>query len=292
VTILLGLLAALSWGVQGIFLKLATAKTTTLTTMISGYVMGLLFLTPFIVPSLPQLGRMNGTFIFWFVLMLAINMTATFSYYRAVQVGQVSLVVPIVASYSGVTVVLSLLTGDRLSALQLLTLFATVCGIAIASTPANALTPATTSTPEAKEQQTSKRAKGLGWALTASLCYALVFWIIGTQLRDSMNGQLLSWLSFIVQFAIIGPIVFIKERQALFKNLGILALSGGTGALGYILTNVGLGVETSVVAVLSSLSSVVSVVLAWVFLRERLARHQWLGVWLALAGVILVSVIK
>jgi drug/metabolite transporter (DMT)-like permease len=30
-------------------------------------------------------------------------------------------------------------------------------------------------------------------------------------------------------------------------------------------------------------------VLAWFFLRERLARHQWVGVWLALAGVILVS---
>jgi drug/metabolite transporter (DMT)-like permease len=280
VAILLGLLAALSWGVQGIFLKLATAKTTTLTTMISGYVMGLLFLTPFILPSLPELGKLTGTFILWFVLMLIINMTATFSYYRAVQIGQVSLVIPIVASYSAVTVLLSLLTGDRLSALQLLTLVTTVCGIAIASTP------------RATERQPSKRAKGIGWALTASLCYAVAFWIIGTQLRGSMDGQLLSWLSFIVQLAIIGPIVILKERQRLVKNLGILALSGGTGALGYIFTNVGLGVETSVVAVLSSLNSVISVVLAWFFLREKLARHQWFGIWLALAGVILVSVVK
>jgi drug/metabolite transporter (DMT)-like permease len=280
VAILLGLLAALSWGVQGIFLKLATAKTNTLTTMISGYVMGLLFLTPFVIPSLPELGKLNSTFILWFALMLAINMTATFSYYRAVQIGQVSLVVPIVASYSAVTVVLSLLTGDRLSALQLLILFVTVTGIAIASTP------------KTSEKQSSKRAKGLGWALTASLCYAVAFWIIGRQLRGSMDGQLLSWLSFVVQLAIIGPIVVLKERQNLFKNLGILALSGGTGALGYIFTNIGLGVETSVVAVLSSLNSVISVVLAWFFLREQLARHQWFGVWLALAGVILVSVIK
>ncbi len=280
VAILLGLLAAFSWGVQGIFLKLATAKTNTLTTMISGYVMGLLFLTPFVLPSLPELGKLNGTFMVWFALMLAINLTGTFSYYRAVQIGQVSLVVPIVASYSAVTVVLSLLTGDRLSALQLLTLFATVCGIAIASTP------------KATERHTFTRAKGIGWALTASLCYALVFWIIGTQLRGSMDGQLLSWLSFIVQLAIIGPIVVFRERRNLFKNLGILALSGGTGALGYIFTNVGLGEATSIVTVLSSLNSVISVVLAWFFLREHLARHQWLGVWLALAGVIFISVVK
>lgn len=245
--------------------------------MISGYVMGLLFLTPFVIPSLPELGKLNGAFILWFLLMLAINMTATFSYYRSVRVGQVSLVIPIVASYSAVTVLLSLVTGERLSALQLLTLFATVAGIAIASTP------------RSSEKETSKRAKGVGWALTASLCYALVFWIIGAQLRDSVSGQLLSWLSFVIQLAIIGPVVVYKEGRNLFKNLGILALSGGTGALGYIFTNIGLGVGTSVVAVLSSLNSVISVVLAWFFLRERLARHQWFGVWLALAGVILVS---
>jgi drug/metabolite transporter (DMT)-like permease len=250
--------------------------------MISGYVMGLIFLTPFVLLSLPELTGLNTSFILWFVLMLAINMTATFSYYRAVQVGQVSLVVPIVASYSAVTVLLSFLTGERLSALQLLTLFATVGGIAIASTPSS----------KAGENQTSKRAKGIGWALTASLCYALVFWIIGVQLRGSMDGQLLSWLSFIVQLAIIGPIVLVRERQNLLSNLPILALSGGTGALGYIFTNVGLGVETSVVAVLSSLNSVISVVLAWVFLQEHLAKHQWFGVWLALLGVIFVSIVK
>jgi drug/metabolite transporter (DMT)-like permease len=243
-------MAALSWGVQGIFLKIATSKTTTLTTMISGYVMGLLLLTPFVIPSLPELGALNSTFIFWFVLMLAINMVATFSYYRAVQVGQVSLVVPIVASYSAVTVVLSLLSGDSLSVPQLLILFATVCGIAVASTPTF------------RVNATSKRSKGVSWAFTASLCYALVFWIIGTQLRSRMDGNLLSWLSFVVQLAIIGPIVMIRERKNLFNNLSILALSGGTGALGYIFTNVGLGVETSVVAVLSSLNSVISVVLA------------------------------
>jgi drug/metabolite transporter (DMT)-like permease len=194
-------------------------------------------------------------------------------------VGKVSLVVPIVASYSAVTVVLSLLSGDRLSALQLLILLATVCGIAVASTPSS----------KVDAIRGSSGAKGVGWALTASLCYALVFWIIGTQLRRDMDGNFLSWLSFIVQLAIIGPIVLIKERKRLFGNLGILALSGGTGALGYIFTNVGLGVETSVVAVLSSLNSVISVVLAWLFLRERLAKHQWFGVWLALAGVVLVS---
>ncbi|MEO7001640.1 MAG: EamA family transporter [Ktedonobacterales bacterium] len=56
--------------------------------------------------------------------------------------------------------------------------------------------------------------------------------------------------------------------------------------------NVGIdnaGALTSVVATLSSLFSVVTVLLAWVFLRERLARWQWVGVAAIFVGVALVN---
>jgi drug/metabolite transporter (DMT)-like permease len=54
-----------------------------------------------------------------------------------------------------------------------------------------------------------------------------------------------------------------------------------------------LGISTSltaVVSVISSLFSAVTVLMAWVFLRERLARWQWVGVAAILAGIALVSV--
>ncbi len=54
--------------------------------------------------------------------------------------------------------------------------------------------------------------------------------------------------------------------------------------------NVGVSVAlTSVVVVLSSLFSAVTVLLAWIFLRERLAAWQWAGVLAILAGVALVN---
>lgn len=54
--------------------------------------------------------------------------------------------------------------------------------------------------------------------------------------------------------------------------------------------NVGVSVAlTSVVVVLSSLFSAVTVLLAWVFLRERLAAWQWVGVLAILVGVALVN---
>jgi drug/metabolite transporter (DMT)-like permease len=46
----------------------------------------------------------------------------------------------------------------------------------------------------------------------------------------------------------------------------------------------------SVVVVLSSLFSAVTVLLAWIFLRERLRGWQWLGVAAIFAGIALVSI--
>jgi drug/metabolite transporter (DMT)-like permease len=45
-----------------------------------------------------------------------------------------------------------------------------------------------------------------------------------------------------------------------------------------------------IVTALASLFSVVTVLLAWLFLRERLARSQWAGVGVILLGILLVSV--
>ena len=46
---------------------------------------------------------------------------------------------------------------------------------------------------------------------------------------------------------------------------------------------------TAIVTALASLFSAVTVLLAWVFLRERLSSAQWAGVGVILAGVLLVS---
>jgi drug/metabolite transporter (DMT)-like permease len=55
--------------------------------------------------------------------------------------------------------------------------------------------------------------------------------------------------------------------------------------------NLGITISlTAVVSVISSLFSAVTVLLAWFFLRERLARWQWAGVAAILVGIALVSV--
>jgi uncharacterized membrane protein len=46
----------------------------------------------------------------------------------------------------------------------------------------------------------------------------------------------------------------------------------------------------SVVSVLASLYGAVTVLLSWIFLRERLERSQWLGIVLIFVGIVCVSI--
>jgi drug/metabolite transporter (DMT)-like permease len=61
-----------------------------------------------------------------------------------------------------------------------------------------------------------------------------------------------------------------------------------TGA--FALSNRGMQMEqVSVITVLSSLYGAVTVVLAALFLRERVSRIQWLGIIAIFAGILLIS---
>ncbi|MBA2393438.1 MAG: EamA family transporter [Ktedonobacteraceae bacterium] len=48
--------------------------------------------------------------------------------------------------------------------------------------------------------------------------------------------------------------------------------------------------QIAVVSVLGSLYSAVTVILAWIFIREHLQWNQWLGIGVVFAGIVLVNI--
>jgi drug/metabolite transporter (DMT)-like permease len=59
----------------------------------------------------------------------------------------------------------------------------------------------------------------------------------------------------------------------------------------FVANNAGLSTgQVSVVSVLASLYGAITVLLAWIFLRERLEPSQWLGIVLIFIGIVLVSI--
>ena len=132
---------------------------------------------------------------------------------------------------------------------------------------------------------------GVGWALLAALGLGITFWLLGFSVTPSLGDALPIWLFRLIAILLLLPLTFITRRslafprgKALEQVIGIGILDTGAfvaSALGFATGNV------AVVSVLTSLYSAVAVILAWLFLHERLQAVQWTGITIILAGIVL-----
>lgn len=205
------------------------------------------------------------------------NGLALASLYTAAAAGPLSIVLPIGATGGIVPVVAALVTGERPSALQLVGIPLAVVGVVLAAArDAGAAQQAT--------------ARTIVLALTSALFFGGFLTLFGAASDDGT-----SWAVFSsrVSLVVCTSAVLLARRRSIRvpgRALPALALPG----LLLLLGTVSYGVATtqglvSVVAVLATLSPVVTVALAVVLLGERLARRQQAGVVTALAGVVLLA---
>ena len=205
------------------------------------------------------------------------------SFYRALAVGSMGVVAPIAALGALIPIAAGLVRGDRPGAAQLLGMAVALVGVVV-------------TTREVRSEQTPEGARnrqsvvlamlaGAGFGLTqtglAVGAESDPYWSIAL-VRIAAVTTLLLYLGF-------GPgLASVRERGGVsawpLLLIGIVDISAMTAFT--VSTNHG---DLSVVTVLSSLYPVVTVLLATVFLRERLNRPQAFGASVTLAGAILLS---
>jgi drug/metabolite transporter (DMT)-like permease len=228
-----------------------------------------------------------------------LNMLASLSLYHSFEIGTMSIVGPVSSSYPALTVALSLLSGERIHALRGAGLAVTFAGVFFAATSFAQSHPPAAAIAAANEMADGKPvhahlSKGVGWAVLAALGFGLMFWFLGFYVVPLVGSAVSVWvmrLTALVSLAFAaGP-----ARQTLQFPRGtvwwLLLAVGILDTAAFVANNAGLGTgEVSVVSVLASLYGAVTVVLAWIFLRERLERSQWLGIVLIFVGIVLVSI--
>jgi len=309
-----GLVAALCWGVAD-FCARGSSRT------------GGTFLTLFYVEIIATLGMLAlnlplglisfaqatpGTVALAIIINLAILGGAALLY-RAFAIGTLSLVSPIAASFAAVTALLSLLTGERANPLQLVGIVLTVAGVTVASTvPASTADNAETRMPNASATVGRWHlAPGLVEALGAMLVFGVCYWALRFPVA-ALGGTTTVFIAKVADMVVLMLIAAVGLLVHRLRGWGNRAK--GAGVPWYVIRrpagvfwlwvvgvavldtaanvayNLGITVSlTAVVSVISSLFSAVTVLLAWVFLRERLARWQWAGVGAILVGIMLVS---
>jgi drug/metabolite transporter (DMT)-like permease len=136
--------------------------------------------------------------------------------------------------------------------------------------------------------------RGVGWAFVAAVGYGIDFWLLGIYIAPVFGGIMPVWIIRLTTICTLA-LFAMPARQSLrwpprrawwlIVPIGILdTLAFLSVAIGYTTDQV------SVVSVLASLFSAVTVLLAWIFLREKLQWSQWLGIVIIFLGVSLVKV--
>ncbi len=223
-----------------------------------------------------------------------LNVTASLSLYHSFEIGVMSIVGPVSSSYPALTVALSIASGERINALRGIGIAVTLTGVILA---AMSFAPKTTNPAGAdttNPSTNSRISRGVGWAILAAVGFGFMFWFLGFHVIPLVGDAVSVWvmrLTALVSLAIFA----LPMRQSLRLPHGRiwwqLAAVGVMDTAAYVANNAGLHIgPVSVVSVLASLYGAVTVLLAWIFLRERLERSQWLGIILIFVGIVCVSI--
>jgi drug/metabolite transporter (DMT)-like permease len=220
-----------------------------------------------------------------------------YAYYRGMAVGAMSIVAPIAGISAVVPVTVGLISGDRPSTWQLLGIAAALSGVFLASREPAAQRPVRVSGPgdgvwgnREVPPARSRLAPGVGLALLAALGFGGYF-----PAMHAAGDADFWWASLIFRMtstSIVLATVAIRRPSLAIEpvQIPLLALIGTGDMLGNLLfaaaASQGL---ISITSVLASLYPIVTIMLARLLLKERVARSQEAGIVLTLAGVALIT---
>jgi drug/metabolite transporter (DMT)-like permease len=287
--ILLGVSTALAWGSADFLARFATRTVGSLRAVFGMQAWGAVFVTILLLLARDWGHLFDGSGWKpwgWGVLAGAINTAAMLALYRAFEVGKLSLVGPVSASYPALTVMLSMFSGERLSLYRALGIAAALLGVILVATGEK-------SASDRDYSGKSKGIAGLAWAIAAALGFGILFWLLGTRIIPRTGALPTVWLIRVTGSVITFGLVIAKKIPLRIKNQRTSAQLYGMGYLdsaAFALSNLGMRLEqVAVISVLGSLYGAVTVALAAIFLKERMVLLQWAGIAAIFLGVALMN---
>jgi drug/metabolite transporter (DMT)-like permease len=304
--IILGLTGAVSWGAADFAARFASRQVGAYRTLFFMQFFGFLALSVYLKSTGGFSRGIAPGWQPWALTVAAglLNVLASLALYHSFEHGTLSIVGPVSSSYPALTVALSLLSGERIHSVRAAGLAATLLGVILAAT---SFAQAKSSTAETDAQQASPNharpnraansrahlSTGVGWAICAALGFGVLFWFLGFRVVPAVGSAVSVWVMRLTALVALS-LAAAPARQTLKLPRGkvwwLLLAVGILDTAAFVANNAGLSTgQVSVVSVLASLYGAITVLLAWIFLRERLERSQWLGIVLIFIGIVLVS---
>ena len=273
----LALLGAMSWGTGDFFGGLASRRAHVLTVLVVSQAVGLLGVAAWALASgdaPPGIGDMLPA-----AGAGAAGAAGLAALYRGMAIGAMGIVAPISAVSPAVPLGVDLLRGDAPAGIQWAGIATALAGVVLL----------------AREPGGSARGAGLAAGVSLALVAALGFGLFVVGLDAASDGGA-TWAVVVARTsstvlalcAVLVVSVPVRPPRSLLPALAAVGLFDTTAnALVAVATTYG---SAGIVAVLSALYPLTTIVLARIFLAERLDRHRRVGGVLALAGAALVAI--
>lgn len=277
--LLMGLLSALCWGGTDYLSGKAARELGVFKALFVSQLFGLMMLSLiFFVFSIPFELQISG------LLTAAIasfcNLLGMAFLLKALSIGKVSVVAPLVSLYGAVTTVLAIISGRQVSWIILSGLFLCILGACLASiSPSH----------DGKRESPAS----VGFALMSSLSLGLGFWLQGEFAVKELGVIQSLWIYYATALMFLSLVVMGRKdvKSPSLGMLGLLFCISCMSLTGFFTLAYGASLgHVAVVTVLSSLASAVTALLDFTLKQERLSLPQLSGLFMIISGVVVLRI--
>jgi uncharacterized membrane protein len=232
------------------------------------------FVLPF---ALADVGRMfaHPWAAFVGVLLGAVNAAATLCLYKGFEVGRLSIVSPIASTAPVVAILLAVaFLGEDLTLQRLVAISLVMLGVILVSIQASG--------------------KNVSEQLAKGTAYAILFMLLGGTLLFGLkpvSSTLGAFLPVLIMRwtgvpVLAAPLLFARSTRPRSGALRLIVTVAFFDTFANVAYTLGVSLGTvAIVSPLGGMFSAITVLLAWVILKERLSRHQMVGFATIILGV-------
>lgn len=279
--ILWGFVAAFGWGTADFMARGVSIRLGTWRALLYAQLVSFVSLLPIIWWN-PGATQLTVSALALGALLGVLNLIGSGLLYRALSIGRLAVVSPICSSFAAITLALSLLTGDVLSAGKIVGLVLTVVGVILASMP------------ETTAAERRQGVRGIPEAIGAAVAFGVTFWGLKYVVPSTgpwipvLESRIMALLLLPLLARPLGQSIALPERSV-WPWLLVIGLLDTCANTAY---NLGIRSDApGVVAVLGSLFSPITVLLGFLILRERLTQRQWIGVLVIFIAIALIGIV-
>ena len=284
-----GLAAALGWGLSDLWAAMSGRRIGSGRTLVVAQVAAAVVVTVLVVIARPDLSGIR-TVAPWLVPNAFLGAAAFATLYRALQLGPVAVVSPVLASYAVVPVLLSVvLLGETLGGWEVLGVVVTIAGVVLTSTD-----------PKALRTGTRTKSAGLPWAIGSTLLFGVATYVMGWAAKEA--GFLPSlWFGRLTMTSVVliaALVLRVRSRStgeardpvapSMLRLAVLVGLMELVGTIAYAR-----GAEVGLVSIVTAASAtypLIPVLGGVVLLHERPVPTQYLGIAMVIGGLLLLGV--